>query len=169
MIKSFSTGTIIVLCTALIEAALLSNIMVLPTVPDLSLICVLYISLQNGKLMGETTGFMSGLFLDFLSASPWGLNCLYRTILGYIGGIFCKTINTDGVFIPCVLGFSATIAKALFIWVISVLYPSGIFSYSPISKIFIFELCANTILTPIIFKFLFLFKNALLLDPEKVI
>ena len=169
MIKTFSTGSFIVLCTALAEAALLSNIAVLPAVPDLSLLCVLYISLNNGRLMGEATGFVSGIFLDFLSASPWGLNCLYRVILGYAGGIFNKTITTDGVLIPAVLGCTATLGKLLLVWLISVLYPFGLVAYRPLSPVFIFELCANTVLCPIVFKFLQLFKDSLVLAPEKVI
>src|SRR5574344_2608357 len=119
MIKSFSVSTIIILCAALIESAVLANITVLPAVPDIVLICVLFFSIENGKLLVETTGFVSGLFLDFISASPFGLNCLLRTILGYVGGLFNKTFNTDGFFIPSLLGLCTTISKALLLWFFS--------------------------------------------------
>ena len=115
MIKSISISAVILLCCALIESAILSNIAFLRAVPDLSLICVLYFSLHNGRVSGECTGFISGLFIDFLSAAPFGLNCLFRTVLGYLGGVFTKTFNTDGIIIPAVLGFCATIIKCLFI------------------------------------------------------
>src|SRR5574344_3111057 len=154
MIKSFSVSTIIILCAALIESAVLANITVLPAVPDLVLICVLYFSIENGKLMGESTGFISGVFIDFLSACPFGLNCLLRTIIGFIGGMFNKTINTDGFFIPALLGFCTTIIKALLLWLISFLYASSVLSYNPFTISFLFEVLLNTILTPLIFKFL---------------
>lgn len=169
MIKSFSVSTIIILCAALIESAVLANITVLPAVPDLVLICVLYFSIENGKLMGESTGFISGVFLDFLSACPFGLNCLLRTILGFIGGIFNKTLNTDGFFIPALLGFCATIIKALLLWFISFLYPSSVVAYNPFTLSFLFEVLFNTILTPVLFKFLGLFHNTVLLKPETII
>ena len=168
-IKSYFASTLILLISALLEAAIISNINLLPSHPDISLICVLYFSLQNGRMMGETTGFTSGLFLDFLSAAPFGLNCLCRTILGYLGGLFNKTINTDGVLIPALLGFIATISKALLLWLLSVLYPANVVSYNPISFLFLFELGVNTLLTPIIFKFLGLFRNTLILMPETVV
>ena len=166
---SFFASSLILLVCALLEAAIISNINILPAHPDLSLICVLYFSLQNGRLMGETTGFVSGLFLDFLSAAPFGLNCIFRTIIGYVGGLFIKTVNTEGIIIPALLGFIATIVKAALLWLLSVLYPSNVVSYNPISFLFLFELGLNTILTPIIFKFLGLFRNTLILRPETVV
>ncbi len=169
MIKSFFACSLVLLCSSLTEAAILSNIQLLPAIPDISLICVLYFSLQNGKLLGETTGFISGLCLDFLTAGPFGLNCLLRTLLGFLGGIFNKILNTEGFFIPCLLGFCATIIKALLLWGISFIFPASMVSYTPISWFFLFELGINTLLTPLIFKFLSLFKNALVVRPEAVI
>src|SRR5574344_2391095 len=169
MWKSFFVSVIIILCAALIESVILSNITILPAIPDLVMICVLYISLENGKLMGETTGFVSGLFLDFLSACPFGLNCLLRTILGYLGGLFNKTLNTDGFFVPALLGLCATIIKALLLWIISFLYPSSVVAYNPFTLSFLFEVLFNTILTPVLFKFLGLFHNTVLLKPETII
>ena len=168
MIKSISISAVILLCCALIESAILSNIAFLRAVPDLSLICVLYFSLHNGR-SGECTGFISGLFIDFLSAAPFGLNCLFRTVLGYLGGVFTKTFNTDGIIIPAVLGFCATIIKCLLILFIAFLFPSSVVKYNPFSMMFLFELCANTVLTPVVFKILGIFKNIVVLNPENVI
>jgi len=169
MIKSFSVSTLILLCVTLLESAVLANISVLPVVPDLALICVLYFSIENGKLMGEATGFVSGVFLDFLSACPFGLNCLLRTIIGFIGGIFNKTLNTEGFFIPALLGLCATVLKAILLWIISLLYPSSVVAYNPFTIVFLFELLFNTILTPFVFKFLGLFKKNIILKPETII
>lgn len=169
MIKSVLISSIILLFCSLIESAVLSNISLLPAVPDLCLICVLYFSLHNGKIAGECTGFISGLFLDFLSSAPFGLNCLLRTVLGYGGGIFAKIFNTDGILIPAVLGAGATAVKDVIILFISFLFPSSVVSYNPFSFMFLFELCANAFLTPIIFKLLGIFKNLIVLNPENVI
>ena len=79
MIRTFITSIIILLTTAVFESAVLSNITFLPAIPDISLICVVFIALHNGKIYGESSGFFSGLFLDFLGACPLGFNCLFRT------------------------------------------------------------------------------------------
>ncbi|MBP5697667.1 MAG: rod shape-determining protein MreD [Treponema sp.] len=169
MIKSISISAVILLCCALIESAILSNIAFLMAIPDLSLICVLYFSLHNGRVVGESTGFISGLFIDFLSAAPMGLNCLFRTVLGYLGGVFTKTFNTEGIIIPAVLGFCATIIKCFLILFVAFLFPSSVMPYNPFSAMFLFELCANTILTPVMFKILGIFRNLVVLNPENVI
>lgn len=168
MIKSFSIGSFIVLCAALIESVILANIMFLPAVPDLVLLCVLFISIHNGRLMGEATGFISGLILDFLSAAPFGLNCLYRTVLGYVGGLFAKTISTEGFFIPMLLGLSASVLKVVSLWLISFLFPASSLAFSPFTWTVLFEIGLNTILAPFMFKFLSLFKKSLLLKPESI-
>lgn len=169
ILKSFSVSCLILLCTVMVQTAILSNISMLPALPDLALICVLYFSLHNGRLLGEATGFVSGLFLDFLSAAPFGLNCLFRTIIGFLGGLFHKTLNTEGILIPALLGFLATLLKAAMLWLISVMYPSGIMAYNPVSWMFLFELVLNSVLTPLMFKFLKLFSNLVLVKPEKMI
>ena len=170
MIKTFLASCLVLLCTALSEATIFSNIQILPAIPDISLICVLYFSLQNGKLLGESTGFVSGLFLDFMSAGPFGLNCLFRTIIGFTGGLFNKVLNTEGILIPALLGFCATLIKAALLWIISLAYSrSNALYYNPITWAFLFELGINTVLTPIMFKFLSLFRNTLILRPETVI
>lgn len=164
MIKPFFVATLFALGFALFEAAILSNLLFLPVVPDFLLLCTLYFSVQNGTLFGTTNGFVSGLFLDFLSASPFGLHSLLRTIIGYIGGLFHKTLNINGILLPMVLGFAATLCKAAIIWVLSLFYPMGVQSYHLISSSFAFELVLNAILAPFTFRFLDLFERLTLVE-----
>ena len=168
-LPSVITSNLIVLVASLIEFAILSNISYLPAVPDLCLLCILFISIQDGKLIGETSGFVSGLCLDFLGTGPFGLNCLYRTIFGYLGGCFNKIINTNGIFIPCLLAFVATIVKALLLLLIGVLFPLIKIPFSPFTNIFLIEIIENIILAPFLFIILNLFKKTLILKPEAVI
>ncbi|MBQ3981821.1 MAG: rod shape-determining protein MreD, partial [Treponema sp.] len=73
------------------------------------------------------------------------------------------------IIIPAVLGFCATIIKCLLILFIAFLFPSSVVKYNPFSMMFLFELCANTVLTPVVFKILGIFKNIVVLNPENVI
>ncbi len=169
IVQTLLATIIILFISSIIEASIFSNLTILPSIPDLSLICLLYISIQNGKLIGETSGFISGLFLDFLTAGPMGLNCIYRVLFGYFCGLFSKTLNTEGIFIPILLGTCATIVKAAFLFVITILFPSlrltnTIFSYS-----FLFQFLANIIITPFVFNFLSIFKKYLVLSPENIV
>ncbi len=162
MIRSFLSAVIVLLCFSLFESAVLSNILVLPAVPDFVLLVLLYLSIRNGKGFGEASGFVSGIFLDFLSSAPFGLNCLIRVIIGYCSGLFTKTLNSTGIFIPVLMGFVMTIAKFLLSWFISLFYPSIVIPYNPSTVSFYFELAANALFAPIVFKFLDLFSYMLI-------
>ncbi len=167
--KSLSLSAAILLAFSLIQAAVLSNIPFLPSMPDFCMLCVLYFALQNGRFHGELTGFISGLFLDFISGAPLGFNCFYRTIIGYISGFFNKTLNTDGFLVPAILAFGATIMKALLLWLIALLFPAKVLTFNPFNPAFLFEIGMNVILAPLIFKFLGFFKKTLVLNPGKII
>ncbi|MCR5217520.1 rod shape-determining protein MreD [Treponema sp.] len=166
MIKTISVSSLILLCTAILEAAVISNLTFLPSTPDLLMLCVLFFSLHNGKIVGETTGFVSGLFLDFLSSAPFGLNCLFRTTLGYLSGLFAKTLNTEGILVPAMLGLIASVYKGLFLLLLSFLYPSKITIYSIFDLSSLFEILMNIVFAPIVFTILKFFRNSIIVSPE---
>ena len=166
MIKSGLSCFLILLVFALIETALLSNIFFLPAIPDFLMICVLYFSIRNGQVAGELSGFASGLLLDFLSGSPFGLNCLVRTVIGFLGGYFHRMMNYESFFVNFIVGFAATLIKAAIIYVISLLFPNYVNSYHIFSSVFAFELGMNTILCPLVIKFLKCF-DAFIVPPRR--
>ena len=167
MFKSFLCSFLILLCSVIVETSILSNISFLPAVPDLALICVLYFSFLNGKNYGQVSGFLSGLLLDFLSGSPLGFNCLYRTVIGYLSGVFRRTINASGFIVPSVIGLLATILKVFLILLISLFFKS-IKIYNIFTISFLFELVMNVLLTPLMFKFLNSFRRILNIHEEEL-
>ncbi len=166
MIKSYLSSLLTLILFVLIESALLSNISFLPAFPDFMMICVLYFSVRNGKIAGQTMGFASGLLLDFFSGAPFGMSCIVRTLMGYLGGIFHNLMNYKSFLVNIVAGFSATIIKAVLIYGISLLFPKYVNSYHLFSSVFALELALNTIFTPIMFKFLGAF-DAFLAMPDR--
>lgn len=158
MIKSYLSSILTLILFVLVESALLSNISFLPAFPDFMMICVLYFSVRNGKIAGQTMGFASGLLLDFFGSAPFGMSCIVRTLMGYLGGIFHNLMNYKSPLVSIVAGFSATIVKAVLIYGISLLFPRHVNSYHIFSSVFALELVLNTIFTPIMFKFLDAFE-----------
>lgn len=165
MIKSFFISLAIIFCATIIETSILCNLYILPVLPDLVLICSVYISLCNGRTFGELNGFASGLILDWITGVPYGLNCILRTILGYVYGFFANHIFIGGILVPVISVGTATLLKYLIITFISFFYtaisPVSIFSMS-----FLYELLFNSVLSIIIFKFLSFFKKNLSIYPE---
>lgn len=168
MVRSLLISTLFLFAATIIESSILSNISFLLVVPDLVLICCIYFSLLNGKLYGEVSGFISGLFLDFITGVPFGFNCVFRTLIGYITGLFSNTIIISGLVIPMTSVGIATLTKKLLIFLISLFFPKlSLNVYSIISYEFLFEFCANIILAPVVFKFLSFFKPQLSIHDTK--
>ena len=168
MVKSLLISTLFLFAATIIESSILSNISFLLVVPDLVLICCIYFSLLNGKLYGEISGFISGLFLDFITGVPFGFNCVFRTIIGYITGLFSNTIIISGLVIPMASVGIATLTKKFLIFLISLFFPRlSLNIYSIISYEFLFEFCANIILAPVVFKFLSFFRPQLSIHDTK--
>ncbi len=165
MAKSYLSSIFFLIITVLVETAILSKIAILPVIPDLLLICSLYFAVNNGILHGEITGFTSGLLIDFLSGSAFGLNCLVRTVIGYLTGYFRKMLNLKSFLVTFLIGFIGTILKAILIYMTSFFFPNMINTYNIFTDVFLFELLLNSFLSPIVFKFLDRFSNFILL-PE---
>ena len=168
MIKSFIISVFIIFCATLIESTILSNMAFLFVIPDLVLICSIYFAMLNGKVYGQSNGIISGLFLDFITGVPLGFNCIYRTIIGYLFGIFTDTIIISGIIMPMLSVGIATIIKRLLILLIAVFYPKlNLMIYGFISYDFLYEFVINIILAPFIFRFLNFFKKSLLIKDTK--
>ena len=162
MLKSLLISLAILFCATILESSIFTNISFFIVVPDILLILSIYFSLLNGKLYGEITGFGSGLFLDLITGSPFGLNCLLRTIIGYVFGFFSRTVIISGLIMPVLSAGVGTIFKRLFLMIISFIFPSiNLYVYSFISKEFLFEFCANIVFAIIIFKIMGFFKKTL--------
>ncbi len=160
--KSAVENIVFILVFLFLEAAVLSNITFFPVLPDFLLILTLYISLTQGCVAGETNGFFSGLLLDFLSASPVGLNGIVRTLIGFVAGLFGGIVNISGIMVPIVIGALGTVFKAIFIRFTAFFFPTVVFTYDIISPILWQEMVCNMVFTPVLFHF---FRHFGFFDP----
>ena len=165
MIRSFFSTILMMFCFLLFETAVVSNLTFLPAIPDFLLMITLFIAQNNGALLAESTGFASGFLLDFLSASPFGFNALLRTVMGFVMGLFHGILNSSSILLQILYGIVATIIKALVVYFISFFFVNVV-PYSLFSQLFLTELLLNAIFTPIMFKFLSLFSEFLIVKPE---
>lgn len=157
--KYFFVSIALVLGFAFFEAAILSNILFLPAMPDFLLICVLYWSFTHGRKLGVTTGFISGIVIDFLCGSPLGLNAILRTTIGYTSGFLSRTFNTSGILLPIIIVAAGTFYKAILSGFISIFYPNIVNTYHIFSSLFLSELLLNIFFSVIVFKFLSVFES----------
>ncbi|MCL1814937.1 MAG: rod shape-determining protein MreD [Treponema sp.] len=167
MVKNSIWTVVFSIVAALLQSVLLYRLKIYGAVPDLSLGVMVFSAYLNGTMSGQITGFFSGLFYDFLSASPMGLFTFVRTIIGALGGLLRGMFFLDKVVLPMLLCASATVAKALLLFGLHFLFTEIVPPYPSLSSpVFWMELLLNTITAPFLFGFLKLF-GPLLISEER--
>ena len=163
MIKRIIWAAVFILIAALLQSTVFSRLVIyLYAVPDIALGILVFSAYVNGTMTGQLTGFFSGFMMDFLSASPLGLNALIRTLIGALAGFMKGTFFLDMVFLPMALCAGATILKAMIYFLLHLLFAEAVPSYSLLGLTFWIELALNTIIAPFLFGFLKLFESLLI-------
>jgi len=162
MVKRIIWTVVFILIAALLQSTIFSRLAIyIYAVPDIALGILVFTAYANGTMTGQLTGFFSGFFLDFLSAAPLGLNALIRTLIGALAGFMKGTFFLDIVFLPMALCAGATILKAIIYFLLHLLFPLAVPSYTLFGLTFWVELGLNTFLAPFLFAFLKLFESLL--------
>ena len=158
MIKSIIWTVIFCTAAAILQSTVLDKIAVFQYVPDLALCILVFSAYVNGTMTGQVSGFFSGLFYDFLSVAPLGMNCLIRTIIGALAGIFKGQFFLDIIFMPVILCAIATIIKALIVFVLHLIMGDAVPAFSLVTSKFWIEMGLNALSAPLLFLLLKNFK-----------
>jgi rod shape-determining protein MreD len=139
MTKNIVWTTVFILIAGLLESALLEKLTLYNAKPDLALGILVYSAYVNGTMTGQLTGFISGIFIDFLSQAPLGLNALVRTIIGALGGLIRGRFFLGRVLLPMALCASATVLKALMVFILHLLFAGSVPSYALLEKLTLYN------------------------------
>lgn len=166
MAKNVIWASLFVLIAAILQSTLLSHLAFYHAVPDLTLGILVFVSYVNGTMTGQLSGFCSGLLLDFISASPLGLNAFVRTIVGAAAGLLKGTFFLNAVFLPAILCAGATLLKAALLFVLRFLFAGAVPAYDPLSPALWVEMLFNALSAPILFGLLKRFNTLLMARRE---
>jgi rod shape-determining protein MreD len=158
MIKTVVWTVLFCVAAGILQSTLLPHIALYRAVPDLALGIVVYSAYINGSMAGQVSGFFSGLFLDFLSSAPLGMNCFIRTLIGALTGMIKGNFFLDMVFLPMILCALATLAKAVVLLLLHLVMAGAVPAYSITTPAFWAELALNTISAPLLFGLLRRFR-----------
>jgi rod shape-determining protein MreD len=161
MVKNVFWTVLFALAAALLQSTLLSRLALYRAVPDLALGIIVFSAYVNGTMTGQLSGFFSGILLDFLSAAPLGLNAFIRTLTGALAGLMKGTFFLDVFFLPMILCASATLIKAVVIFLLHLLLAGAVPVYSLNSPLLWVELMLNTLSAPFLFALLKVFRPLL--------
>lgn len=80
---------------AVLQASVISGVVVLGGTPDLLLVTVVSVALLRGSTAGAVAGFVAGLLIDVASLATLGLTSLLLTLAGYWTGRYGETTGRD--------------------------------------------------------------------------
>lgn len=119
--------------------------------PDLLFIIIVYLSYCFGSFYGEVVGFITGLLQDSISNSPLGLLTFPKVAIGFIVGMFGRSIFKSNVLTICLLLFAASIVKGVMTLLLCVIFEPSLASAYPIISVIIPEAFYNAVLGPPLF------------------
>jgi rod shape-determining protein MreD len=161
MVRRVVWTVIFSLIAAILQSTIIGRIPFLKVIPDLALCIIVFSAYVNGTMTGQVSGFFSGLLLDFLSAAPLGMNCLVRTLIGALTGIFKGAFFLDIFFMPVILCAIATLFKAFIIFILHLIMGPTVPTYSLTTSTLWIELGLNALCAPLLFFLLRHFKPIL--------
>jgi len=118
MVRNIVWTVLFSIIAAILQSTLIGRIPFVRVLPDLALCIIVFSAYVNGTMTGQVSGFFSGLLLDFLSAAPIGMNCLIRTLIGALAGVFKGAFFLDVFFMPVALCAIATLLKAFIVFIL---------------------------------------------------
>ncbi len=154
----------ILLPLIVLQTTILHRIAIEGAKPDLVLLTVVYLANKNGKMAGQTYGFVSGLIEDFLSVSPLGFNGFLKTIVGFLYGLTSETFFIDQIIIPMIMGGVATLLKGFGVLFLSWIFNIENLHFNLFSLPFLIELGYNMVIAPFLFALLGLLRGV---SPKK--
>ena len=104
----------VVFLAALLQAVLVSSMVIGGGAPALLLLVVISVGLLRGSIPGAVVGFVGGLVLDLLTLDTLGLASLVLTLAGFWAGRYRET-TARGRWLPALFAAGAlTVLAALF-------------------------------------------------------
>lgn len=84
-------ASLVVFGTAIVQAVLVSSLVVGGGAPDVLLLVVVSLGLVRGSMAGAVAGFAGGILVDLLTLDTLGLTSLVLTLAGFWAGRYGET------------------------------------------------------------------------------
>jgi len=96
----------VVFVAGLVQAVLVSSLLVGGGAPDVLLLVVISVGLLRGSVPGALAGFLGGLVIDLLTLDTLGLSSLVLTLAGFWAGRYAET-TARGRHLPALVAAGA--------------------------------------------------------------
>ncbi|HOW82008.1 MAG TPA: rod shape-determining protein MreD [Spirochaetota bacterium] len=117
--------------------------------PDLLFILVVYLAYSFGSFYGEVTGFISGLLHDAISNSPLGLLAFPKMAVGFVAGMFGRSIIKSNIISITLILFIASLVKGIMTLILAYIFHHT--SIAVVLHIILPEAFYNALIAPALF------------------
>ncbi|MCP4138348.1 MAG: rod shape-determining protein MreD [bacterium] len=117
--------------------------------PDLQFIVIVYLAYSFGSFYGEVSGFIGGLFHDSISIGPLGIITFPKMALGFLVGMFGRSVMKSNILTVTLLLFAASIVKGIITLFLCYIFHQA--SVSSVISIILPEAFYNALLAPPLF------------------
>ena len=117
--------------------------------PDLLFILVVYVAYSFGSFYGQVTGFFAGVFHDSISNSPLGLMTFPKVAVGFVVGMFGRSIIQSNWMTVSLMLFIASLFKGIITLFLAYIFDNA--SAISILNIIFPEAIYNAFLAPFLF------------------
>ena len=119
--------------------------------PNLFVLLALFVGLYTGEKCGAISGFVMGLYTDFLFSSKIGISAILLLIVGFAGGYLDKKFSKEGKMTIMVMGIIATSFYEVMLYGYNMIVVSAEFNIGSFIYILAIELLYNTLLIIILY------------------
>lgn len=109
----------------LVQTTLLSYVVLWGAKPDILWIVFAILATQNGSFGSQIVGFVLGIAIDILTATPLGFHAFQFSLAGYLFGLGTGKVYFDPFIMPAVLGFVATLFPILSGTILTLIFRLG--------------------------------------------
>ncbi len=114
MIYTYLITAALILVSLLVQGHSSFNVISIAGVkPDLMFITIVYLSYSFGSFYGEVVGFASGLLHDAVSNAPLGLLTFPKVALGFLVGMFGRSVFKSNLLTVSLLLFVTSLIKGV--------------------------------------------------------
>ena len=147
--KKICFWLIIAILLIAFQKIVINRLAIYQAAPDLILIATVYCALRYGVGLGESFGFIGGIFQDVFSVYLFGTSALVKTIIGFITGHLKRKLDFSNKITLMIIIFCASLLNYLICYLVGVIFLSCKVPFNGLT--FLVFILYNTIITPIVF------------------
>jgi len=134
-----------------LQSILMNSISLNGIKPDLGLILIFFTGLIYGELDGIVLGLIIGLLMDLFSGGPLGPNIVSKTVLGWAGGMVCRTLLNVNAFFTLGSVFCLSLLNGLISFLFVFLITGGWEFWPSVRWVILPEALYNALLASVLF------------------